>query len=83
MNESTPPINKETPITIGLVLALLGAAGWTAAGQKETEMKVQTNARDIADLQQKDTAQQRSNKKLEKWLAAIGQKLGVREPQEW
>lgn len=82
MNDIKPPLSKETPVTIGLVLALLGAAGWTASGAKQTEMQTQTNARDIADLQQREAAHQRSNKKLEKWLAAIGQKLGVREPQE-
>lgn len=71
-------ISKKTPVTIGLVITLAGGVGWL------TDMKFQgnANAQDLKSLKSDQVDTQKSIKKIEKWLSAIGQKLKVPEPRE-
>lgn len=70
-------IGKKTPITIGLLTSIIGGVAWL------TDLKHQNdaNASMIQELRVKQDQGKASLHKIEKWLAAIGQKLNVREPQ--
>lgn len=70
-------IGKKTPITIGLLISMVGGITWL------TDLKNQNdaNATMIQELRVKQDQGKDSLHKIEKWLAAIGQKLNVREPQ--
>lgn len=76
--ESEAPIGKRTPITIGLVIALLGGVGWLT----DMNNKGTANARSIDEVKIEQMETRKSLRHVEKWLSAIGQKLGVREPAD-
>lgn len=69
-------IGKRTPITVGLLISMVGGVAWL------TDMKYQTqaNAKEILDVKQKQSDTNVELVKIEKWLSAIGQKLKVPEP---
>lgn len=69
-------IGKKTPITVGLLISIIGGVAWL------TDLKHQgdANADMIQELKEKQEEGKESLHKIEKWLAAIGQKLNVREP---
>lgn len=76
--ELQKPIGKRTPLTIGLVVSLLGMTGWL------TDLRAtgEANSSDIRELKIGQSETSRTIHRVEKWLSAIGQKLGVPEPRE-
>jgi hypothetical protein len=78
--EQKPPvfiIGKRTPITIGLLISIVGGVAWL------TELKYQNdaNAKEILEVKVDQKDMNKSLIKIEKWLAAIGQKLRIEEPK--
>lgn len=71
-------INKNTSITIGVLISVLGGAGWL------TDLKFQgnANASAIKEAQLDQREYRETLTHILKWLSAIGQKLNVPEPRK-
>lgn len=75
---TTYVIGKRTPITIGLLISIVGGSTWL------TNLKYQNdaNAKDIAEVKEDQKEINKSLIKIEKWLAAMGEKFKIKEPGE-
>jgi hypothetical protein len=71
-------IGKNTQVTIGVILALGGGIGWL----NNLKFQGDANANSLTSIEQRQIQYERDIKRVEKWLAAIGQRLGIREPRE-